>query len=99
MSVTETRPWDVVEYLDTESAITAYLEAALEDGDPAVITAALSDIARAKGLTALAQELETDGGSHRPASAAQDLLELATVLKALRALGLRLQVRTASAIP
>ena len=28
----------------------AYLEAALEDGDPALIAAALGDIARAKGM-------------------------------------------------
>lgn len=93
MKVTDTRPWDVVEYLDTESAVTAYLEAALEDGDPRLIVAALSDIARARGLLKLVQELEPDSRSSHPAHPPQDFLELATVLKALRALGLRLQVR------
>jgi DNA-binding phage protein len=31
-------------------AILAYLEAALEDGDPALVAAALHDVARARGL-------------------------------------------------
>lgn len=40
--------WDVVEYLETEADIEAYQKAALEDGDPAVVAAALDDIARAE---------------------------------------------------
>jgi DNA-binding phage protein len=92
MIVTETHPWDVVESLDSESAIAAYLEAALEDGDPGLIAAALSDIARVKGLTPLAQELEPDNA--RPHPPVHDILELATVLKTLRVLGLSLQVRS-----
>ena len=35
-------------HLDSEEAMAAYLEAALEDGDSTVVTAALGDIARAK---------------------------------------------------
>jgi probable addiction module antidote protein len=46
------RPWDAAEHLNTEEDMAAYLEAALEEGDPALITAALGDIARAKGMTA-----------------------------------------------
>jgi probable addiction module antidote protein len=44
----KTRPWDAVEHLKSEADMAAYLEAALEDGDPALIAAALSDIARAR---------------------------------------------------
>jgi probable addiction module antidote protein len=40
--------WDAAEHLTTETDMAAYLEAALEDGDPALIAAALSDVARAK---------------------------------------------------
>ncbi len=43
--------WDASEYLETEADIAAYLNAALENGDTAVIAAALGDIARAKGMT------------------------------------------------
>ena len=43
----ETTLWDPGEHLDSEAAIVAYLEAALEDGDPSVLSFVLDDIARA----------------------------------------------------
>ena len=43
----ETTLWDPAEHLDSEAAIVAYLEAALEDGDPSVLSFVLDDIARA----------------------------------------------------
>jgi putative addiction module killer protein/probable addiction module antidote protein len=51
-----TKTWDAAEYLDSEEAVVAYVEAALEDGDPAVVTAALGDIARARGMSQLARD-------------------------------------------
>jgi len=45
----ETAPWDPAEYLTTPGRIAAYLDAAYEDGDPALIVAALGDIAKRKG--------------------------------------------------
>ena len=43
----ETRKWDVTEHLDTEERIMLFLEAVFEDGDPAVISAAIGEVARA----------------------------------------------------
>jgi probable addiction module antidote protein len=51
----ETKLWDAADYLKSEAAVMAYIEAAMEDGDPAVITAALGDIARARGMSQIAQ--------------------------------------------
>jgi DNA-binding phage protein len=34
MTTTQTLPWDVTEHLQTQEDIAAYLEAALEEGDP-----------------------------------------------------------------
>nr|WP_313902299.1 hypothetical protein [Methylobacterium sp. E-005] len=45
----ETRVWDVVEHLDTPERIAAYIEAALDDGDPALLSAAIGEVARAYG--------------------------------------------------
>ena len=45
---TRTRPWDAAEHLETEEDMAAYLEAALQEGDTALVAAALGDIARAK---------------------------------------------------
>ena len=54
MRKVRTRPWDAADYLKTDADMDAYLEAALEDGDPQLITAALGDIAKARGMTKIA---------------------------------------------
>ena len=48
----KTRTWDAVEHLETEADMAAYLEAALSENDPALTSAALDDIARARAKTA-----------------------------------------------
>ena len=68
----------------------AYLEAALEDGDPVLVAAALGDIARAKGMTQIARETGLGRESLYKALSAEGNPEFATVLKVLRSLGLRL---------
>ncbi len=56
MAKIQTRPWDVAEHLETDEDMAAYLEAALGEGDPALVAAALGDIARAKGMAQIARE-------------------------------------------
>jgi len=51
MKETKTRHWDAAEHLDTEEDQAAYLEAALEEDDPALVAAALGDIERAAGIS------------------------------------------------
>ncbi len=50
MATIQTYPWDAADHLKTKEDIAAYLEAALEDGDPSLVVAALGDIARETGL-------------------------------------------------
>ncbi len=50
MAKTKTLPWDPAEHLKSEKGMAAYLEASLEEGDPALVAAAFGDIARAKGM-------------------------------------------------
>jgi probable addiction module antidote protein len=90
MAKTKTRPWDAVEHLETEEDMAAYLEAALEEGDPALVAAALGDIARAKGMSEIARETGLGRESLYKALSAEGNPEFATVLKVIRALGLRL---------
>ena len=40
-------PYDVAEFLETDEEIVAYLDAALDDGDPSLVSAVLDDISRA----------------------------------------------------
>ena len=94
MTKTKTFPWDAAEHLRTEEDMAAYLEAALEDGDPALVAAALGDIARAKGMTQIAREAGLGRESLYKALSPEGNPELATVLKVIRALGLRLHAST-----
>lgn len=48
--------FDAAEYLDSEQAIAEYLTTILEENDPALLAAALGDIARARGMTDIARD-------------------------------------------
>ncbi len=91
MANTQTRPWDVVEHLETAEDMAAYLEAALEDGDPGLIAATLGDIARTKGMAQVARDSGLGRESLYKALSPGGNPEFATILKVVRALGLRLQ--------
>lgn len=95
MAKVRTRPWDAAEHLETEQDMAAYLEAALEDGDSALVAAALGDIARAKGMTQVARDAGLGRESLYKALSPGGNPELATVLKVVRALGLRLHATPA----
>jgi probable addiction module antidote protein len=46
---------DIAEHLPDDQAIAEYLTAVLEENDPALLAAALGDIARARGMTEIAK--------------------------------------------
>jgi len=90
MAKTRTRKWDAAEHLRTDADMAAYLEAALEDGDPALVAATLGDIARAKGMSGIAKETGLGRESLYKALSPEGNPEISTVLKVIKALGLRL---------
>lgn len=92
----KTIPWDATESLKTDEDMAAYLEAAIEDGDPAVISAAVGDIARAKGMSQIARETGLGRESLYKALSPGGNPEFATILKVVRALGLRFHVEAAA---
>lgn len=95
MAKTRTQPWDPAEHLETAEDMAAYLEAALQDGDPALVTAALGDIARARGMAQIARDAGLGRESLYKALSGEGNPEFATVLKVVRALGLRLHAERA----
>lgn len=48
--------FDAIDYLDTEDAVVEYLNAALSTGDSKLVSAALGDIARSKGISKISRE-------------------------------------------
>ena len=85
-----TTRYDNAALLKNPRDVAAYLEAALEDGDHRVIAEALGNIARAKGMSQLAREVGVGRESLYRALSPDGNPELGTVLKVVRALGLRL---------
>ena len=88
-----TRPFDAAEYLDSAETIAAYLEAAFEDGDSALIADALGTVARAKGMTEVARKTGLSRESLYKALSAEGNPEFATILKVMRALDLKITAR------
>jgi probable addiction module antidote protein len=88
----KTRRWDAAETLETREDIAAYLDAVLEDGDPDLLKAALGDIARAKGMTEIAEAAGMGRTNLYKALSPDGNPEFATVAKVLKALGLRLRI-------
>jgi probable addiction module antidote protein len=88
----EATTYDAAEFLETDEDIVAYLNTALEADDPALLSAALGDVARARGMTQLARETGiTRDGLYKALSPTGNP-SFATIQKVVKALGYRLDV-------
>jgi probable addiction module antidote protein len=87
---TKTKRWDPAEHLDSDEAVVAYVDAALEDGDPALVAAALGDVARARGMSQIARDTGLSRESLYKALSAEGNPEFSTVVRVMKAIGLRL---------
>jgi probable addiction module antidote protein len=87
-----TKAWDVTEHLGGEEAIAAYLDAVFEDGDPALIKAAIGDVARARGMTEIAAKAGISRVGLYKALSESGNPSFATIASVMKALGVRLSV-------
>lgn len=89
--------YDVAHYLESEKDLAAYLDACIEEAgdDAAYIAAALGDIARARGMAQLAKDTGISREGLYKALSPDGNPSLATVLKVVKALGLKLTTKVA----
>ena len=92
MTPRQTQPFDMANHLRSEEEIAEYLRQVLQDNDPAELAGALGDIARARGMTQLAKDTGLVRESLYKALSGEGNPSFATILKVMRALGLRLAV-------
>ena len=92
----ETKPFDAADYLETEEDVAAYMTEALASGEAAVVARALGTIARARGMSGIARETGLSRESLYRALSAEGNPELATVLRIIEAIGLRLTAEPTS---
>jgi len=88
----KTTRFDSADYLDSDEAVSAYLEEALQTGDPSFITHALGTVARARGMSEIAKQTGLSRESLYKALSAEGHPEFSTVLRVMQALGLRISV-------
>jgi probable addiction module antidote protein len=94
----ETTPYDVADHLRTPEEMAAHLNAAIEasDGDAAAVAKALGDCARAKGVSQVARDAGLSRESLYKWAAGERSPDFRTILKVVKALGLRLGVEVRS---
>ena len=91
--------WDSADYLKTEEDVELYFELCLQEdpGDGSLIRRALSSIARARGMSQLARDTGLAREGLYKALSPEGNPEFATVMKVIKALGLKLGVRAPQA--
>lgn len=89
--------WDAADYLKSEADMVLYLQACLEEApdDAALLAAALGDIARARGMMGLAKATGLTREGLYKALSKDGNPSLDTVLKVVRALGMKLTPQAA----
>ena len=84
--------FDASDYLDSEEVIAEYLTAAREDRYPDVFLAALADVAKARGMSAIAEETGLGRASLYKALAPGAKPRYETILAVLSSLGVKISI-------
>lgn len=91
--------YDTADYLKTGEDMALYLDACIEEdpGDGSLIRTALGSIARAKGMSQLSRDTGISREGLYRALSAEGNPEFSTVMKVIRALGVKLHADIAHA--
>ena len=90
--------WDILDYLDNEKSVAAYLQVALEENNPSGFISAIGDVVRARGVNKMAKDMgvsreglyKSFSGSRKP--------NIETVLNALDTLGMKIVIQPKSPV-
>ena len=85
--------FDIADYLDDDEMIQEYLNTVLEEGDSKDIIAALGHIAKAIGMSKIAEETGMSRPSLYKALSENAKPQFETILKVLRAVGGNLKIK------
>ena len=93
----ETSKFDIADYLDNNEMIAEYLNAVLEEGNNAEIVTAIGHIAKAIGMTKIAQETGMSRPSLYKALSEGAKPQFSTIMKVLKAVGVQLHINPLTA--
>jgi probable addiction module antidote protein len=92
----ETTKFDVADYLDSKEMIAAYLNTVLEEGNNDDIVQAIGHVAKAIGMTKIAEETGLSRPSLYKALSEGAKPQFSTILKVLKAIGGEIRVEPQS---
>ena len=93
----ETSKFDIADYLDSNEMIAEYLNAVLDEGNDADIITAIGHIAKAVGMTKIAEQTGMSRPSLYKALSDGAKPQFETIIKVLRAIGGQIRVTPVSA--
>lgn len=93
----ETSKFDIADYLDSNEMIAEYLNTVLEDGNDSEIITAIGHIAKAIGMTKIAEETGLSRPSLYKALSDGAKPQFATIMKVLKAVGGQIQINPMTA--
>ena len=93
----ETSKFDIADYLDSNEMVTEYLNAVLEEGNETEIIVAIGNIAKAIGMTKIAEKTGMSRPSLYKALSEGAKPQFATIMKVLKAIGGQIQVNPMTA--
>ena len=88
----ETSKFDIADYLDSNEMIAEYLNTILEEGDNTEIVTAIGHIAKAIGMTKIAEETGLSSPSLYKALSDGAKPQFSTIMKVLKAIGGQIRV-------
>lgn len=92
-----TSKFDIADYLDSNEMIAEYLNTALEEGNHTEIVTALGNVAKAIGMTKIAEQTGMSRPSLYKALADGAKPQFSTIMKVLKAVGGQIRVNPISA--
>ena len=93
----EVSKFDIADYLDSNEMIAEYLNIVLEEGDDSQIIVAIGNIAKAIGMTKIAEETGMSRPSVYKALSDGAKPQFSTIMKVLRAVGGQIRVNPVTA--
>jgi len=96
IDVSQLHRFDIADYLQTEQDIAEFLAVVIEEGDPALLTATLGDIARVRGMAEIAKEIGIEWTALRDALRPGANPPFDIIARICKALGVRLTATPAT---
>ena len=91
MKKAKTTVWDPANYLQSEEEITVYLNEAFSTNDTRLIIAAIGDVARARGMSKIAEDAQCGRESLYKSLSLNGNPSFETIIKVMSAMGYQLK--------